>query len=80
MVLAKNENTLPNNYDTRPRRGKMVQLLVELLDGHAAFTTLLRLNASFAIAPRVLHSTDLAAPDAPPVFKPKLGNLLSRWF
>jgi len=56
----------------------MVQIFVEASDGHAAFTISLRLNASFAMAPRALHLSDSGAPDVPLVLRPKPGNLPTR--
>ena len=55
------------NYKTHPRRGKIVQLLVGAPDGHAAFTTPLRLDASFAMAPRALRP-DLGRTKSAPRF------------
>ena len=42
-------------YNNRPRRGKLVQLFVGATDGHAVFTTSLRLDASFAMTPHALR-------------------------
>ena len=43
------------NYNTCPRRDNFVHLLVGATDGHAIFTTSLRLDASFAMTPRALR-------------------------
>ena len=40
------------NYNNRPRRGKFVQLFIKILNRHAVFTTLLRLDATFTTAVR----------------------------
>jgi len=45
----------------------MVHLFIGVSDGHAAITTLLRLDASFPMAPRALYLGNLAAPEASPV-------------
>ena len=53
----------------------MVHLFLELSDEHAAFTTSLRLDASFVMTPRALHLEHPAAPESPPVLRPKPVNL-----
>ena len=63
------------NYDTRPHRGKTVQLFTKALDGHAAFTTLLHLDLSFTMVLRALRLRHPGAPDAPSVLRPKPINL-----
>ena len=68
--------TYTNNYDTRPRMGKTV----EPSDGHAVFMTLFRLDASFAMAPCVLHLRNPVALDTPPVLRPKLETCLHGGF
>ena len=57
-----------------PLRGKIVQVFTRPSDGHAAFTTSLRLDARFVKMPRVLLHHLLAAPDAPPVLRSKPVN------
>lgn len=57
-----------------------VHLFLGVLDGHAAFTILLRLDASLAIAPCALHLGNPTTPDAPPVLRPKPKNLPALWF
>lgn len=47
---------------------------------HAAFTTLLRLDASFTMAPCVLRHHHLPAPDVPRVLRPKPSkSSISAW-
>ena len=60
------------NYNTCPRRGNFVHLFVGATDGHAGFTTSLRLDASFAIAPRALH-LDLDCAKFAPGFETQTG-------
>ena len=63
--LERLKYTYSINYNTRPRRGKIVHLFVGAMDGHAAFTTSLCLDASFAMAPRALRPDLDRAKSAP---------------
>ena len=54
-----------------PPGAKTVQLFAGAPDGHAAFTTLLCLDASSAMMSRVLLHYHLTAPDALPVLRSK---------
>ena len=74
-VSQKTEIPLVIYYNNYPLRGILVQLFTEPSDGHAAFTTLLRLDASFVMMPRALHLEHPAAPDSPLVLRPKPVNL-----
>jgi len=65
IFVEKLKYTYTNNYDNHPRRAKRSNFFIRATDGHVAFTTLLHLDANFAIAPRALHLGNLAAPDAP---------------
>ena len=58
-----------------PLRGKTVQHFIGPPDRHAAFTTSLRLDTSFAMTPRVLWDGHPAALNVPPVLRPKSANL-----
>ena len=53
---------------------------VKASDGYTAFTTLFHPDASFAMAPRVLHLRNPSTLDAPPVLRSKSGTLPARWF
>ena len=57
-----------------PLRGKIVQLFLGASDRHAAFTTSLRLNASFAMALRALRS-DLERVKSAPGFETQTGQI-----
>ena len=58
-----------------PLRGKTVQHFIGPPDRHAAFTTSLHLDTSFAMTPCVLWDGHPAAPNVPPVLWPKPANL-----
>ena len=68
---------LQEAHNPNTPKGKTVQLFIGPPDGHAAFTTSLRLDARFAKMPRVLLLHLLAAPDAPPVLRSKPVNRMS---
>ena len=53
---------------------------VKASDGYTAFTTLFHPDASFAMAPRVLHLRNPSTLDAPPALRSKSGTLPARWF
>ena len=53
---------------------KIVQVFTRASDRYATFTTLLNLNASFAMMPRALQHRHLTAPNAFPILRPKLVN------
>jgi len=55
--------------------GKPGQIFTGAPDRHVAFTTLLRLDASFAMTPRVLRNRHPVAPDAPPILRSEPANL-----
>ena len=63
-----------------PLRGKIIQIFLGVPDGHIAFTTSLRLDASFTMTSRILHHRLLAAPDATPILRPKPMNLPTSGF
>jgi hypothetical protein len=59
---------------------KIIQLFIGAPNGHAAFMTSLRLDASLTLTPRVLHHCHPAAPDAPPILRSTPVNLLASGF
>ena len=52
-----------------------VQLFIEASDGHTAFTTPLRFDASFVMTSSALYNHHLTAPGVPLVLRPKPVNL-----
>ena len=64
------------NYNTCPRRGNFVHLLVGATDGHAVFTTSLRLDASFVMAPHAL-CPELDCVKSAPGFEAQTGQTFS---
>ena len=56
----------------------MVYLFLGASNGNTGFTTLLRLDTSFAMAPYALHLSNPVAPVVPLVLRPKPENLLTR--
>ena len=69
----------PSNFlsGRLPLRGKTIYLFIRPPHRYAAFTTLLRLDASFAMASRALQLCHPATPDAAPILGPKSANLPS---
>ena len=61
--LANDKNTLP------------LSIQPKYPQGHATFTTLLHLDATFAMIPSALHHRHPNASDVPPVLRPKPANL-----
>jgi hypothetical protein len=58
-----------------PLGSKAIQIFPGALDRHAAFTTSLCIDTSFAMMPRDLRNHHLAASDVPPVLRSKPANL-----
>ena len=71
------EYTYVINYDTHPRRGKTVHILIKALDGHAAFVTLLRLDSNFTMASRA-RRPDLDRAKSAPGFMAETGKPATR--
>jgi hypothetical protein len=62
-------------FGYKPTQGQTVHLFTDAPNAHAAFMTLLCLDTSFAMALRALHHRYRPTP---PVWRSKLGNLLSQ--